>query len=133
MRKIFIIDEADADTVARYLAIADAIRAECGVREHRIHRSLSGLAWLASGVIEAPEGRTPQELYVLAHEAAHIRLHGFGRGRDKPTYLKELEAELEAHRLLSRYGVTVPAEETAHSVEQIRRHIDDAMAQRRNR
>jgi hypothetical protein len=120
--------ETDADTAARLLAIADAIRAECDVREHRIHKSMSGLAWLASGVIEAPEGGTPQELYVVAHEAAHIRLHGFGRGRSKPTYVRELEAEVEAHALLARYRVEVPREEALWAVVNVRRRIAEAIA-----
>jgi hypothetical protein len=52
--------------VERFLAIAAKIKVEAGVREHRIRKELSGRAWLWFGTIEAPEGSTHRQLYIIA-------------------------------------------------------------------
>ena len=89
----------------RFLAIAAALKAEAGVKEHKIRKSLTGGAWVKTGVIEAPEGRTRKQLYVLAHECAHVALK---HTHSQPSHVKELEAERWAHAALRRHGVAVP-------------------------
>ena len=79
--------------IARYLAVADALKAEAGVKEHRIRDRLSGCAWFDRGVIEAPEGRPRKQLYILARECAHVLLHGAGRGNGKAVHVQEMECE----------------------------------------
>jgi hypothetical protein len=63
------------------LAVAEAIKAEAGVTHHRIvdprredGRVIFGLAFPQRKIIHAPEGRTPKDLYLLAHECAHRAL-----------------------------------------------------------
>ncbi len=94
----------------RFLQIARALKAEAGVTRHDVCKELRGLAYCDIGVILAPEGRTRKQLYILAHECAHIALkHGEQRGRTrKPGHVEELEAEQWAHEALRRYGVPVP-------------------------
>ena len=94
----------------RFLEIARALKAEAGVTRHDVCKELRGLAYCDSGIILAPEGRTRKQLYILAHECAHIALkHGEQRGRTrKPGHIEELEAEQWAHEALRRHGVPVP-------------------------
>lgn len=95
---------------AKFLQIAAALKAEAGITRHDVCKELRGLAWCDRGVILAPEGRTRKQLYVLAHECAHVALkHGRQRGRArKPQHVEELEAEHWAHDALRRHGVPVP-------------------------
>jgi hypothetical protein len=108
---------------ARYLAIASAIKAEAGVSAHVVRRDLSGVANLSNGWIAAPEGRTRKQLYVLAHECAHVLLHAYGRGKNKPIHVKECEAEMWAHLALHRYGVAIPRTMTATARTYVKRRI----------
>jgi hypothetical protein len=95
---------------AKFLQIAAALKAEDGITRHDVCKELRGLAWCDSGVILAPEGRTRKQLYILAHECAHVALkHGEQPDRArKPQHVEELEAEQWAHDALRRYGVPVP-------------------------
>lgn len=93
----------------RYQLIALAIKMEAGVTRHYTHKSISGLAWSDKGRILAPEGITRRQLYVLAHECGHIVLHNTPAKWSKPGHVKELEAEIYAHRTFQRYGLEVPA------------------------
>ena len=95
---------------AKFLQIAAALKAEAGITRHDVCKELRGLAWCDSGVILAPEGRTRKQLYILAHECAHVALkHGEQPDRArKPQHVEELEAEQWAHDALRRHGVPVP-------------------------
>jgi hypothetical protein len=102
------------------LAVATATKSEAGVIEHRIincnpdelvklltaaksdternavmreHGSF-GYALSKKKIICAPEGRTPEDLYIVAHECAHVALKHDHR---KPLYIREYEAEMWAH------------------------------------
>lgn len=119
---------------AQYLAIASAIKAEAGVTEHKTRKSLSGVAYAKEGKIEAPEGKTRKQLYILAHECAHVALHKTG---GKSRHVEEMEAEKWAHAALRRHGIAVPKAMTkrakrhvSHKIHQARRrgalHIDRA-------
>ena len=92
----------------RYQLIAEALKREAGVRRHYTHRSISGLAWIGSGKILAPDGITRRQLYVLAHECGHLVLHSSAATWNKPGHVKEHEAETYAHRAFERYGMEVP-------------------------
>jgi hypothetical protein len=100
------------EAAERYLEIATALKIEAGVKRHDVCKELRGLAYCDSGVILAPEGRTRKQLYILAHECAHVALkHGHRRWRkNKPGHVVELEAEQWAHDALRRHGVPVPRE-----------------------
>lgn len=109
----------------RFLAVAAALKAEAGITEHVIRKSLSGLAYVASRRIVAPEGRTRKQLYILAHEVGHVAL---GHKPSQPRHLKEAEAEQWAHAALRRHGVAVPRimtqrakKHVAHKIEQAER------------
>ncbi len=91
--------------VARFLAVASALKADAGVAEHEIRDALRGYA-CASGKIVAPEGRTRRQLYILAHECAHVALDHFNTG--KPRHVEEMEAEKWAIAALRRHGIPVP-------------------------
>jgi len=92
----------------RYLAIAEALKAEAGITRHHKHKIIGGLAWSGTGRILAPEGFTRRQLYVLAHECGHNVLHGTPAGMAKAAHVKEHEAETYAHRAFARYGLDVP-------------------------
>lgn len=115
----------DAAT-ARFIEIAAKIKAEASVQQHIVRRSLSGRAWLNEGRIEAPEGRTRKQLYILAHECAHIAMHGYGKGKNTPKHVRELEAEKWAHEALRRHGVPVPRAMTKRAKEYVGRKINQA-------
>ena len=106
----------------RFLAIAAAIKAEAGVIGHKHTKSLSGRAW-PHGYINAPEGRTRKQLYILAHECGHIALnHG---GRKLPKHIQEMEAEKWAHAL-RRHGISVPRSMTMRAKRYVARKIRQA-------
>jgi hypothetical protein len=111
---------------ARYLAIASALKAEAGVKGHVVRSSLCGVANLSNGWIAAPEGRTRKQLYVLAHECAHVVMHAYGRHRGKPAHVREFEAEMWAHLALHRHGVAVPRSMTASARTYVGRKIAQA-------
>lgn len=113
------------DATARFLWIAATIKAEAGVTEHVIRKSLGGRAYPSLGIIHAPEGRTRRQLYVLAHECAHIALrHG---DQHKPRHVEEYEAEQWAHDALRRHGVPVPRKETRRAKRYVRKMIHKAV------
>ena len=92
----------------RYSAVADALKREAGIEKHYKHKSMSGLAWIGTGKILAPEGVTRRQLYVLAHECGHIILHRLPSTWAKPSHVKEHEAETYAHRAFRRYDIEIP-------------------------
>ena len=98
------LQQARRSAAGRYLAIADLLKQEAGISEHIVRAELSGRAWRKSRRIAAPEGRTREQLYILAHECAHIAIPH----RGKPVHVRELEAEQWAHEALRRHGVAVP-------------------------
>lgn len=112
-------------SVVRFLAIAEALKAEAGVQKHTVRKSLSGYAWPKKHEIVAPEGRTRKQLYILAHECAHVILgHIYGK---KPRHLEEVEAEEWAHAALRRHGVPVPRSMTLRSKWHIQNKIHQAL------
>ena len=92
----------------QYTVVAELLKSEAGVRRHYTHKIIGGLAWTDEAKILAPEGVTRRQLYVLAHECAHVVLHSGAVGSKKPGHIKEHEAETYAHRALQRYGIEVP-------------------------
>jgi hypothetical protein len=60
---------ARVEAKERYLEIAEAIKAEAGVRLHSVCDTLSSRCWAGVRVIEAPEGRTRRQLYILVKHA----------------------------------------------------------------
>ena len=102
------LQEARRAATERYAAIAELIKREAGVRKHFKHKQIRGLALSAQGKILAPEGITRRQLYVLAHECAHILLHSSPATMRKASHVKELEAEVYAHRAFARFGLEVP-------------------------
>jgi hypothetical protein len=108
----------------RFLLIAAALKAEAGITEHVIRKSLSGYAW-PSGKISAPEGRTRKQLYILAHECGHIALKHFSR--KQPRHVEEMQAEKWAHDALRRHGVSVPRSMTTRAKQYVARKIRQAI------
>ena len=92
------------------LNIAEAMKAEAGVTEHRVwDESRGGLAWIDHGMIQSPEGRKITQLYIVAHECGHIFLHSIGTpGYRLPSHVKELEAESYAHQCFIEHGMRMP-------------------------
>lgn len=106
--------------VDRFLAIAAKLKAEAGVTIHEIRHSLSGSA-SENGSIRAPEGRTRKQLYILAHECAHVALNHFSSGKTR--HVEEMEAEKWAHDALRRHGVPVPRTMTVRAKRYVARKI----------
>jgi hypothetical protein len=100
----------------RFLDIASALKAEAGVIGHKVTRGLSGRAWSNFEYINAPEGRTRKQLYILAHECGHVALN---HGRNKPAHVKEMDAEKWAHDALRRHGVSVPRSMTKRAKQYV--------------
>jgi|SRR5215472_6575924 len=127
-RRLEAIDDlqrARAAATQRFLALTEVIKAEAGVTGHIIRKSLTGrVNWTTPTVIEAPEGRTRRQLYIVAHECAHVALKHY-KARI-PSYLKEHEAELWAHAALCRHGVPVPRQETERAKRYVARKIRNA-------
>jgi len=112
------------------LAVAEAIKAEAGVTHHRIVDPrcedgcvIFGLAFPQRKIIHAPEGRTPKDLYLLAHECAHVALR---HDHQKPRHVREYEAEMWAHVALHRHGVAVPEDSTVDAMLNVFFAISDA-------
>ena len=74
-RHAIAIAAARVEAKERYLGIAEAIKAEAGVRLHSVCDTLSSRCWAGMRAIEAPEGRTRRQLYVLAKACARVALH----------------------------------------------------------
>lgn len=107
----------------RFLDIAEKLKAEAGVLGHKIINGLHGYAWSQYGYINAPEGRTRKQLYILAHECAHVAL---GHHQVKPRHVEEMEAEKWAHEALRRHGVAVPRSMTKRAKQYVARKIHQA-------
>jgi hypothetical protein len=123
MRAPSSLQQARAKAVERFLAVADVLKAEAGVTEHIVRASLTGRA-LPSGKIKAPEGRSRKQLYILAHECAHIALrHSEAR---TPRHVQEMEAEKWAHAALRRHGVAVPRAMTELAKRYVQWKIEQA-------
>lgn len=60
---------------AECLEIAERIKRDAGVRSHipNFKPGTYGIAVPAYRLVGAPPGRTPRELYILAHECGHVR------------------------------------------------------------
>jgi hypothetical protein len=108
---------------ARFLAIAEAIKAEAGVVHHHLTSGLHGWAFPEHGIIHAPEGRTRKQLYILAHECAHVWLRHTSK---KPRHVEEHEAETWAHTVLRAHSVPVPRAMTRRAKRYVARKIHQA-------
>lgn len=60
----------DPPHVKKYLAIAEAIKAEAGVQDHIVSDKRGHAR--KDKVIRAPQGRTIKQLHVIAHECGHV-------------------------------------------------------------
>jgi hypothetical protein len=94
---------ARVEAKERYLEIAEAIKAEAGVRLHSVCDTLSSRCWAGVRVIEAPEG-TRRQLYVLAKACARVALHSAGKEMNVPKDVLDLEIAQWAQEALSRHG-----------------------------
>ena len=103
-RHAIAIAAARVEAKERYLEIAEAIKAEAGVRLHSMCDTLSSRCWAGMRAIEAPEGRTRRQLYVLAKACARVALHSAGKDVDVPKDILELEIAQWAQEALSRHG-----------------------------
>jgi hypothetical protein len=101
-RALLAAREAAAE---QFLAIADAIKTEAGIRVHSVCPTLSSRCWAGMRVIEAPEGRTRRQLYVLARACARVVLHSTGKDRDVPEDALDFEIARWAQDALARYGL----------------------------
>jgi cell division septum initiation protein DivIVA len=109
------------------LLIGNAMMREAGVRGQEINAldsDDSGLAWLNTGEIRSPEGRTIWKLHTIAHECGHIFLHGAGKpGYRLPSHVKEMEAESYAHQALAAYGMKSPKRWTDWGRQYVGTHV----------
>jgi hypothetical protein len=109
------------------LAIAEAIKSEAGVIQHRIidpyREGLRGWAYPQRKIIYAAEGRTPEDLYYVAHECAHVALR---HDHQKPLHVREYEAEKWAHEALQTHGVAIPEHTSVDATLNVFFAISDA-------
>jgi hypothetical protein len=103
-RHAIALHAARIEAKERYLEIADAIKAEAGVRLHSVCGALSGCCWPGLCAIEAPEGRTRRQLYVLARQCARVALHREGKDVNVPEDVLDLEIARWVQEALSRHG-----------------------------
>jgi hypothetical protein len=103
-RRAIAMAAARVEAKERYLEIAEAIKAEAGVRLHSVCDTLSSRCWPGVRVIEAPEGRTRRQLYVLAKACARVALHSAGKEMNVPKDALDLEIAQWAQEALSRHG-----------------------------
>jgi hypothetical protein len=96
--------DAREEAAERYLEIAEAIKAQAGVRLHSVCNAHSGCCWPGMRIIAAPEGRTRRQLYVLAKECARVALHSEGKDIGIPDHMLDVEVAKWAHEALSRHG-----------------------------
>ena len=117
------LQKAKAEATARFLEVAAAIKRDAGVDTHEVRSSLSGKAWSEERRIQAPEGKTRNQLYILAHECGHVAL---GHCNKKPRHRQEFEAERYAHEALRKHGVPVPRKMTERAKRYVRRKLRQA-------
>ncbi len=123
------LQEARHAARERFLSVANALKMEAGVTAHKVRKALSGMAW-PDGHIDAPEGATRKQLYILAHECAHVALgHVSVKGKArKPRHVEEMEAERWAHEALRHHGIAVPRAMTVRAKQYVARKIRQAEA-----
>jgi len=100
-----VLQEAREAAAEQFLAIADAIKEEAGIRVHSICQSLTSRCWAGMRVIEAPEGRTRRQLYILARACARVVLHSTGKDKGVPEDALDFEIARWAQDALARYGL----------------------------
>jgi hypothetical protein len=103
-RHVAALAEAREEATARYLEIAEAIKAEAGVRLHSVGKTLSGCSWPGMRIVAAPEGRTRRQLYVLARECARVALHIQGKDIGIPDDVLDFDVAQWAQEALRRHG-----------------------------
>ena len=99
------LQEAREAAAEQFLAIAEAIKEEAGIRVHSVCQTLSSRCWAGMRVIEAPEGRTRRQLYILARACARVVLHSTGKDKGVPEDALDLEIARWAQDGLARYGL----------------------------
>ncbi len=104
-----------------FLTIAEAMKREARVVEH--HDGFPRCE--GRGVIYAPEGRTIEELYILAHECGHSAFRHGPRSR-KPKWRCEYEAETWAHDAFRRHGLAVDKAQTKLARANVRAELSIA-------
>ncbi|MGE0698911.1 MAG: hypothetical protein AB7O57_07430 [Hyphomicrobiaceae bacterium] len=104
-----------AANARKRFAIGEAMKAEAGVREHRLTgESNGGIAWTDRAQILAPAGENIVQLATLAHECGHVFLHSVGtEGSLLAGHVKEMEAESYAHQAFKAHGMRMPPRITA--------------------
>lgn len=112
-------------TGERFLVIAEKLKMDAGVETHEITKGLRGRAWSWEKRIVAPEGRTRNQLYILAHECGHVAL-GHKRKSSKPSHRIEYEAEIYAHAAMAKYKIAVPEKMTERAKAYVRRKCHQA-------
>ena len=100
-----VLQEAREAAAEQFLAIAEAIKEEAGIRVHSVCQTLSSRCWAGMRVIEAPEGRTRRQLYILARACARVVLHSAGKDKGVPEDALDLEIARWAQDALARYGL----------------------------
>lgn len=90
----------------RFLRVAAALKAEAGVTGHVVRNSLTGKARRDRSIV-APEGKTRRQLFVLAHECAHVVLGHVDSKKRAPRHVEEFEAEKWALAALRRHKIPV--------------------------
>lgn len=93
----------------------------------KYRKSISGCAWYGKKLMEVPRPVTPASLEVHLHESAHFHLEHYKR--NKPTHLKECEAEEWALARMRDEGVRVPRKVLQRAKRYVARKI--VQAQRR--
>ena len=90
-------------------------------------KSLSGRCYHSRNHIDAPRPVTRKSLYIFLHECAHAILHHAAPGKNKPSHVKEHEAETWAHATMREHGVAVPRVMTTEAKAYVRRKIRRAI------
>ena len=116
-----------AESSAKFAEIGMRMVKEADIREVKPRKSLSGCAYVEERTIEAPWPTTTRKrLYILAHECGHVVLNH--RGRKKPRYVEEYEAEQYAIETLRKHDVAVPADMLKRAKAYVARKIRQAEA-----
>ena len=100
--------------VSQNIKIAEQTKRIAGVVSHTIiedeHPTLRGYASVSEKVIGAPVGNTSGELYIIAHECAHVLMNHSGK-----TFFNEIEAVQWAKNMLLEFNRVLPEEpDVAH-------------------
>lgn len=125
-----VLKDARKHAAARYTALGEQWLKRFDVRLTKTdHKALTGKAWAASRNIIAPwPTSTRWRLYILAHEIGHVTLrHDLG---GMPSYAREFEAELFAHKLMRVQGIEVANEMTVRAKSYVSRKITQSLMSR---